>query len=388
MRRPRRRLQRYSALLVIACVSLLLLPWLPGDASAGGDGVCVCPTCPQLHCGGGPPHVLVFLSDYNASYSVFLNRTYSAPGNGWTIQAGVAVPLNISGPCPGSPIRFMGWIVTAGTVANPSACSTTYTPPSYAGSVNLMPIVNASAVLGNSYSGNWAGYADLPPGDAAGMECVQGSVTVPAFTIPTGDADQYPNYLFIWVGIGGIAGNESLWQAGMYIEQIVGSTNTIGWQPVYDAFNGVTQSGSITSLNSTNYSMPASMTAQVCTQISGYDLYVLTFYGQNGAKHVWSGTVPTRFFPNEASAEWVVEATSLPWKWYAPCKCYGVPAFSKATWSSPDWTDLSGTYTIFLDALGAFALNDSAASCGCGTQYVNPTPLTSSDTNFSAVYWP
>jgi hypothetical protein len=126
--------------------------------------------------------------------------------------------------------------------------------------------------------------------------------------------------------------------------------------------------------------MPGSMTAEVCTQTSGYDLYFITTYAPNGGdKHVWSGALTSRFFPNEASAEWVVESPFENGGFPA------IPAFSHATWTDPSWTDQYGSYTVFLDALGSFALEDKTC-VSCGTQFVNPTSLSSNDTQFSEDY--
>ncbi len=237
-----------------------------------------------------------------------------------------------------------------------------------------MPVVNGSALLESKYIGNWAGYADFPPGGAAGMECVQGSITIPtAFTIPNGET-RSANYLFIWVGIGGLAGNQSLWQGGMWIEQSV-SQNTTFWRAATDAVTG--GFGNAQYWSSANYTLPSSMTAKVCTVTSGLDIYILTFYGHNGWEGVWSGALTTPFFPNEGSAEWIVESPNVSGDL---CYCWGIPRFSSMTWSEPIWTDLAGTYNTYLDALGSFALDDTA--CGCGSQFVNPSSLVHVDTQF------
>jgi len=214
------------------------------------------------------------------------------------------------------------------------------------------------------------------------MECVQGSVTMPTtFTSPSGESGSTANYLFIWVGIGGVTGNRSIWQAGIWIEQNVGEQYVLNWRPVYDGYNAVNKSGSIYFIDTTpNDTMPRSMTAQVCTEASGFDIYSLTFYSSSGGKEVLTGTVGYRFFPNEASAEWIVESP------YSG-GFYGIPDFSPANWTNPNWTDQFGTYTIFLDALGSWAIADTNCNCGY-TQYVNPSRLTLSDTQFSETYSP
>jgi hypothetical protein len=203
--------------------------------------------------------------------------------------------------------------------------------------------------------------------------CVQGSVTIPTMTIPSGESSG-ANFLALWVGIGGSGGNDSLWQAGIWLEQFV-SSKVMSWWPWHEEYwpGGPT----VHFLASANQTLPTSMFAQVCTQKSGLDLYDLIFYSGSGGRSTYIGSLNSAFFPNATTAEWIAESPySGGWT--------GIPDFTGLTWSNPSYSDQLESMDDFFDSFGSFAVSDG--NCGCGQQYANPTNLTSNDTSFGVDY--
>ena len=352
-------------------ITIVTSVFASGGASASPGSVCVCPTCPQLHC-GGVSHAIIQVRVFNGSFAADLNNTVLVSNETLEVEANVSLPLKINNPANCADLTE--WVTNAGTIGNKTSCSTTFKANSNAGDV-LEAIANASLLLS---TGIWSGYMDAP--SASGMDfnftCVAGNVTIPLFTIPTGESSTGANFLSLSVGIGGLDGNLSLWHAGIMIEQTLGSNPTTTWRPWYEEYFPGTPGFQYLAI--ANTTMPQRMFAQVCTQRNGLDLYILTFYSASGSKDPIQGQLGSPFFPDATTAEWIAETPYMGAN-------YGIPAFTSLEWYGTMWANQTGTNYYLFDALGDYAIADTHCR-GCGEQFATPTSITNDSTSFYIDY--
>jgi len=353
------------AIAVLLSVSVL---YVTGTASADPGSICVCPNCPQLHC-GGTTHAIIQVRIFNGSFEVDLNNSILVGNQTLVVQAGVALPLKVySGSCAG----FTEWVANVGTIGSNTSCSTTFTANSNGDGV-LEAIGNGTYLQAIGF---YAGYIDAPTAStmAFNFTCVYGNASIPtSFSWPSGD-NTGSNFLYVWVGIGGIDGNGSMWHAGIELAQTSG--NSVEWRPTWEKYflGGPGWQYPTTIFNTT---LPSYMFAQVCTQKTGVDIYVLSFYSVSGGKNTYEGEVHN-FYPNASTADWIAEPALVEGSFQ------GIPGFSPLEWYGISWADQRGTNYYLFDSFGDFELSDSG--CGCGEQYATPTSISATSTSFDIDY--
>lgn len=184
---------------------------------------------------------------------------------------------------------FAHWYVVGGSVGNDYSASTTLTPGAPLTNGVIVMVVGESGVL------NWGGYI----GGGSHITSADGTFTVPsgpyAVVGPCSDTDELP----MWVGIGGLNGNASMWQAGVTakIPGSSGCTSSVEYTAWYEALPAA--------------SVPVPLT--VCTNepftvdltLNGTGAWAT--FGSCGSytAHVKD------FVPDETTAEWVVESPGL-----------------------------------------------------------------------------
>lgn len=190
---------------------------------------------------------------------------------------------------------FAHWYVVGGSVANEYSSKTTLTPSApLTGAVIVM-------VVGETGYQNWGGYI----GGGSHITAADGTFTVPSGPYTTvGGGCSYQEYLPIWVGIGGVNGNATLWQAGVTVEVAVNANcvSSLSMTAWYDYPGGLVY---VPLTVCTNEPFTVDLT------INGTGAWAT--FGSCG-----SYTAHVRdVVPDETTAEWVVESLGPETSGYA-----------------------------------------------------------------------
>jgi len=336
------------------------------DASGSGNSstpgvVCLC-AC--LHCGGGgPSHVYLTIAIFSDDAEPQLNGSVYSNGGVATLQAGKSVALSVHGL--GSKVNFSLWESDVGSFGSSTASSTTFSAVNEEATGTLAMILNATAFVSPN---PWAGY--VVDDEEAGFSCLSGEYyNVPATTYvgPAGGVDINS----IWIGIGGVENNQSLWQAGINVYNQGGTT--LYWVPFTEEATSTSSSPNWVGPESSAF--PSALLISVCSSNGRDSAQIEAYYASTGDSLWWNET-SSGFWPDTYTAEWILEdpvsgTSRVP-----------IGAFASFGVINPSWTLNGESVSEFLGPLAFMALKDTAYE----TQFVNPGAITDDFEQYSLTY--
>ncbi len=341
--------------IAIALVSILVAAASPvGQAKAGGQHVCGCPTCGE--CGSGCFTISYQIDIYNDEAAAVVNGSTYTNGEitaefPYEGQLCVSTKYTLSATDVASGYSFKEWYVTNGVVSSPDSKSTTFTTGSGFEPnqviVLILAITNLNSVGGYIVSGK-------------AIDEVSGTFTIPSNynQIDTGAG----NFLGTWVGIGGVNGFD-FWQAGVGVEIGLHTFSLYAWYESYPEPQIV---------------IPLNVEPGTITVTVGND--------QAGGWAIWNGSTAGDTYSvsgisnsaDRSTAEWVVEA---------PCgstDCSSdlgpLPTVSPAIkFTNANYVDKGVSYAYSFSAPVAFIQLEDIylhyAVGFCENQYYTPTDI-------------
>jgi hypothetical protein len=277
------------------------------------------------------------------------------------------------------PADFLGWVSNIGTFANNFSASTTFTASVDPGTGTLEAVSNASNVTDSNI---WGGYVNTPittSGYPEVFSCTSASVWFPEVSDPSGQGAGQLDEMSLWVGIGGIEGNSSLWQAGVEIWQ---TTSASGGSTVFNYFaEGATPAHPETfyETSSQTSNLPTKVSMNVCAPKTGIDTWSIGgWYSSTGQTTWYNGSTQSYskppFYANLSASDWVAEDASTG----TGNSRYVMPAFDELTFYDLSWTTYqNGTATGLIGGTGVMML--ISTGCSCGTEYGIPTSISPQD---------
>jgi len=357
--------------LTAAIIGALLVP--SGQVLADPDGRCLpCSACDPCR----PTHDLIQFQSYYASLAAQVNGTVLSAGEFIELPLGKPVPVVL---LTNVPADFLGWVSNIGTFANNFSASTTFTASVDPGTGTLEAVSNASNVTDSNI---WGGYVNTPittSGYPEVFSCTSASVWFPEVSDPSGQGAGQLDEMSLWVGIGGIEGNSSLWQAGVEIWQ---TTSASGGSTVFNYFaEGATPAHPETfyETSSQTSNLPTKVSMNVCAPKTGIDTWSIGgWYSSTGQTTWYNGSTQSYskppFYANLSASDWVAEDASTG----TGNSRYVMPAFDELTFYDLSWTTYqNGTATGLIGGTGVMML--ISTGCSCGTEYGIPTSISPQD---------
>src|SRR5208282_79622 len=283
---------------VFPIATILILILATGSVRANPDVRCICPTCNPYgqHCTSGCTFDYYTIYVYfqlpgGGTAAVQINGTDYSDGNIVAICSTIAYTITAFIQSPYDNYAFDYWNVTGGSVASQTSATTTLTPSS-TNQANLAIDLIIGPTSGDVE--NWGGYV----GSGSQISEAWGTFDIPTgtYTQPGLCSDTYT--MAIWVGIGGLDNNQTLWQAGVQI-QLPGNSNCFGGITMsewYEAYPNLPVYRGGTPCDGNNYPYGVDL------GINSTGAWVN--YGSCGITKI-SGV---KFVPDQTTAEWVVEA--------------------------------------------------------------------------------
>jgi hypothetical protein len=341
----------------------------PSNNSSGGpDLLCGCGCAPV--CGeGGPSHVFLTIAIYSDEGTIVLNGSTYQNGQVATLEAGIGVNLHVSAISSG--FTFEYWESDVGSFGSNTASSTTFTPVDEEDIGTLAVILEWTA----KSNGPWAGC--IMDNEAYGVSCAGGTYYNVPPTTYVGSGYPITDENSIWVGIGGVNGNQTLWQAGIIVtytgNYLGGGGYQLYWQPFAEAPGNSWQGWKETGPESSNF--PSALIISVCSSGGGNSAHVQAYYAGSGS--VWWNATYSGYWPDTMTAEWIVEDPLVSASQRAP-----LGAFAPFGVETPSWTINGASHNEFLGSLAYLSLEDTVYT----TQYVTPGSITYGFSQYSLTY--